>query len=93
MKKLVTVQEIEGQGLEALLGEQVTFFCLNYIYHGKLTGVNVTDILLQDAYIVYETGSFQDNGFKDAQYVSKELRLRTSTIESYGVLDNKKKSK
>lgn len=89
MKKLVAVQEVEGQGLEALLGEKVTFFCLNYIYHGKLIGVNITDVLLQDAYIVYETGAFSDNGFKDAQLVAKEFRLRTATIESYGVLNAK----
>lgn len=31
MKKLVSVQEVEGQGLDALLGEEVTFFCMNYI--------------------------------------------------------------
>lgn len=91
MKKLVSVQEIEGQGLEALLGEQVTFFCLNYIYYGKLVGVNVTDVIIENAYIVYETGAFADSGFKDAQSIAKEFRLRTATIESYGVLNKKTK--
>lgn len=89
MKKLVSVTEVEGQGLEALLGEKVTIFCLNYFYHGKLVGVNDTDVLLQDAYIIYETGDFKDKGFKDAQYVAKEWRVRTAIIESYGVLENK----
>ena len=89
MKRLMNVQEIEGQGLEALLGEKVTFFCLNYIYHGKLIGVNTTDVLLSQAYIVYETGAFNEKGFKDAQFVAKEFRLRTATIESYGVLSEK----
>lgn len=91
MKRLVSVQEVEGQGLEALIGEQVTFFCLGYIYHGKLIGVNTTDVILESAYIVYETGAFSDSGFKDAQLLAKEWRLRTSTIESYGVFTNKKK--
>lgn len=36
MKKLMHVTEVDGEGIEALLGENVTFFCLNYIYHGKL---------------------------------------------------------
>lgn len=89
MKKLISTVEVEGQGLEALLGEKVTLFCLNYIYHGELIGVNTHDVLLKDACIVYETGSFESKGFKDAQKLANEWRLRTATIESYGVLANK----
>jgi len=89
MKKLIQVQEVEGQGLEALMGQKVTLFCLNYIYHGELIGVNDADILLKNAYIVYETGDFNSKGFKDAQRLADEWRLRTSTIESYGVFTNK----
>lgn len=89
MKKIVQTIEVSGQGLEALLGEQVTFFCLNYIYHGKLIGVNSTDILLEDAYLVFETGSFQEKEFKDTQYIAKEFRLRVQIIESYGILSLK----
>ena len=89
MKKVVSVTEVNGEGLEALLGEKVTVFSLNYIYHGKLAGVNTTDILLEDAYLVYETGDFKDKGFKDAQRLGDEWRLRTATIESYGILDAK----
>ena len=91
MKRLVQVQEVEGQGLEALMGQKVTFFCLNYIYHGELIGVNTTDVLLRNAFIVYETGTFSDTGFKDAQALGPEWRLRTATIESYGVFTNKQK--
>ena len=89
MKKLVSVQEVEGEGLVALLGEQVTLFCMNYIYTGKLTGVNTNDILLEDARIVYETGDFSDSKFKDAQKVAKQLYIRSNSIESYAVLDKK----
>jgi DNA-binding ferritin-like protein (Dps family) len=89
MKKLVQVQEVEGQGMEALLGQNVTFFCLNYIYHGELVGVNSTDIILRNAFLVYETGDFKDKGFKDAQKLGDEWRIRTSIIESYGVFTNK----
>lgn len=66
MKKLVNVTEVEGEGLMALLGERVTLFCLNYIYTGKLTGVNSTCVLLEDAAIVYETGAFDASAWKDA---------------------------
>lgn len=89
MRKLVQVTEVEGQGLDALLGQKVTLFCLNYIYYGELIGVNDTDILLKNAFIVYETGAFDQKGFKDAQKLADEWRVRTSVIESYGVLINK----
>ena len=85
MKKIVTVQEVEGQGLEALLGKDITVFCLNYIYAGKLTGVNEKDIILEDAGIVYETGPLCRSGFNDFQKLpAKEWRIRTDVIESYG---------
>lgn len=87
MKKIVTVTEVEGQGLEALLGQKVTLFCMNYIYAGKLVGVNTTDVLLEDAYVVYETGAFSAGSFKDAQRISGEWRIRTAAIESYGVIN------
>ena len=87
MKKIVEVVEVEGQGLEALLGEDVMLFCLNYIYAGKLTGVNEKDIVLENAHIVYETGAFSDKKFKDAQALPvSEWRVKTSAIESYGVV-------
>src|SRR5208282_5297819 len=56
MKQIVTVTEVEGEGLEALLGQNVLLFCLNYIYTGKLVGVNSTFVKLEGAKIVYETG-------------------------------------
>lgn len=40
MKKLVSVTEVSGEGLLALIGERITLFCLNYIYTGKLIVVN-----------------------------------------------------
>jgi hypothetical protein len=84
MKKLVEVQEVEGEGLTALLGEQVLLFCLNYIYTGKLIGVNLTCVLLEAPSIVYETGAFTDKSFKDAQKLPHELYVQTSAIESFG---------
>lgn len=85
MKKLVQVVEMENQGLSALLGQPVVLFCMNYIYAGELVGVNDTDVILKDAQIVYETGPLGGK-FKDAQKLpSGEWRIRTSSIESYGV--------
>ena len=81
------VVEVEDEGLLALLGEQVTFFCLNYIYTGKLVGVNDTCVKLESPQIVYETGSFSDSNWKDAQHLgTDEFYISTTCIESFGVM-------
>jgi hypothetical protein len=84
MKKLI--EQVDGEGLEALMGERVTLFCLNYIYTGKLTGVNDTCVLLEDAAIVYETGSFDSKDWQDAQKLPHDWYVQTSAIESFGKL-------
>jgi hypothetical protein len=86
MKKLMTVTEVEGEGLVSLLGEQVTFFCAVYIYTGKLIGVNETCVKLENPKIVYETGSFTEKNWKDAQALPNELYLQTAMIESFGIV-------
>jgi len=84
MKKLV--EQVDGEGMESLLGEQVTFFCMNYIYTGKLIGINDTCVLLEKPCIVYETGAFTEKAWKDAQPVCPRLYIQTSSIESFGVV-------
>ena len=86
MKKLVEVQEVQGEGLTALLGETVTLFCCRYIYTGKLVGVNDTCVLLEDAGIVYETGSFNSKDWKDCQKLPNAWYVQTASIESFGIL-------
>ena len=84
MRKIV--EEISGEGLDKLLGERVTLFCLNYIYTGKLMGVNTSCVLLEDAAIVYETGELTDTKWKDAQKLPNAWYVQTCCIESFGVL-------
>ena len=86
MKKLVNVQEVEGEGLVALMGQRVTLFCLNYIYTGKLVGVNDSYVKLESASIVYETGAFTDKEWKDAQALPKDLYVMTSAVEAFGIV-------
>ena len=86
MKKLVEVQEVEGEGLISFLGETVTLFCGVYIYTGKLVGVNDTCVKLEDAGIVYETGSFSDKKWKDCQTLPNDWYVTTQSIESFGIL-------
>jgi hypothetical protein len=84
MKKVVSVVEVEGEGLQALMGERVTLFCLNYIYAGVLAGVNETCVLLEEPSIVYETGAFTDPGWADAQRLPNSLYVQVAAIEAFG---------
>ncbi len=83
----MSITEVDGEGLVALLGQNVLIFCMNYIYTGKLVGVNTHDILLESPRIVYETGAFNVKSFGDAQALPNALYIRTGSIESYSVTD------
>ena len=84
MKKLV--EDVQGEGLEKLLGDRVTLFCGNYIYTGKLDGVSDSCVLLTDAAVVYETGPFGEKNWKDSQPLPGLWYVMTRWIESFGVL-------
>jgi hypothetical protein len=85
MKKRVEVVEVEGEGLEALLGKKVTLLCANYFYFGALTGVNETCVQLTNPSIIYETGEWSSKSYKDKQSLPcKELYVQCSAIESFG---------
>ena len=89
MIKKVELTELKEEGLIKLIGERVTFFCLNYIYVGDLIGVNDTCVLIENPKIVYETGAFDEKKYKDAQSLCvKEWYIQTATIESFGKLKN-----
>ena len=83
MKKLV--EEVQDEGLVKLMGERVTFYCVNFIYTGKLVGVNDKYVLLTDAYIVYETGPHGEKNWKDAQRLPHDLYVQLSAVESFMV--------
>ena len=84
MKRLI--EEVNGEGLEKLLGERVTLFCAVYIYTGKLIGVNSSCVLLEEASIVYETGEFSEKQWKDAQKLRGNWYVQIGMIESFGIL-------
>lgn len=84
MQKIATVDDNEG--FESLLGERITLFCLNYIYTGRLVGVNTTYILLEEAAIVYETGELKSSTWKDAQPLPNAWRVQIGCVESWGIL-------
>jgi hypothetical protein len=83
MKKLVNVQEVEGEGLISLMGEKVILFCMNYFYAGTLVGVNDDVVLLEDGGIVFETGPYTDSKWKDFQKIGSPLYVSISSIEAF----------
>lgn len=84
MKRLI--EEVEGEGLVKLMGQRITLFCANYIYTGKLIGVNAEYVLLEAASIVYETGAFNAVGWKDAQALPNDLYVMKGAVESFGIV-------
>jgi len=84
MRKIV--EEVDGEGLESFLGRRITLLCMNYIYTGRLIGMNATCVLLEDAAIVYETGPWAEKAYKDAQPLPSRLYVQLAAIESFGPL-------
>lgn len=82
--KEATVEEAENEGLMALLGTPVILFCANYIYAGKLVGVNKTCVKLENPHLVFETGAFGDKTYKDAQKMGDEHYVQIAAVESFG---------
>ena len=69
-----------------MLGQNVLLFCLNYIYLGKLTGVNSDCVLLEEPSIVYETGPFLQKQYGDVQRLhTDKWYVQRAAIESFGV--------
>ena len=86
MKILREAVEVDGEGLESFMGERITLFCMNYIYTGKLVGVNATRVKLEEPAIVYETGAFNEKGWKDAQALPHTLYVQIGAIEAFGMV-------
>jgi hypothetical protein len=85
MKKLVDVIEVQGEGLDSLIGEQVLLMCANYFYTGQLTGVNDSFVQLTGPSIVYETGAWSNKAYADAQKLHVDVwYVQRTAIESFG---------
>ena len=90
MKKLppetVALVEVENEGLVSLLGQVVTLMCMNYIYTGRLAGVNTTCVLLEEASVVFETGAYSCPTWKLAEKLPNSLYVNTSAIEAFAII-------
>jgi hypothetical protein len=66
-----------------LIGKNIVVFCMNYIYTGKLLVFYGNEIQLENPRIIYETGNFDNEYFKDAQKLNHNLFINMNTVESY----------
>jgi len=83
----IMIDEVEGEGIVSFFGKTVTILCMNYFYTGKLVGVNDECVKLEDAKIVYETGSYDSKEWKDAQKLPHDpWYVMKSSIESFGIM-------
>jgi hypothetical protein len=86
MIKMVDLVEDEREGFLALIGQHVMIMCANYIYAGKLVGVNNTCVKLNGARIVYETGPLNSKKYKDAQPLpNTDWYIQLTAVESFGI--------
>lgn len=88
MKKVVSVTEVDGEGLVGLLGERVLLMCNSYFYTGILEGVNQSCVLLKNPSIVYETGDWSASKFKDAQRLPGPVYVQLQVIEAFMKVDH-----
>lgn len=84
MKKLVSVTEVDGEGLPMLMGEKVMLFCMNWVYAGVLVGVNDAFVQLDDAKLVFDTGKPAATTFAEAEPLPSPWYVQTAAIESFG---------
>jgi hypothetical protein len=78
------VEEVEGEGLAALLGERVLIRCVRFFYAGKLVGVNDTCVKLADPCIVYDEGAPDAKAFATAEKMPDPHYVQIPNIESFG---------
>ena len=84
--KIVT-ETAATEGLESLLGQNVTMVGIKKMYTGKVVGVDDVQVKLDDAKIVYETGSFTEKEWTDAQPLPNGTwYVRLATVESFGIM-------
>jgi hypothetical protein len=57
--------------------------CWNYIYTGKLVGVNDVHVELENPSIVYVTGAWDADQWKDAQRLPGNCFVMKASVESY----------
>lgn len=82
----VLCKEVQDEGLISLLGQRVTFWCVDFIWTGKLVGVNDDCVKLEDCGIVFETGDFNNKTWARYEKLPKEFYLMKAGIVGFGLV-------
>lgn len=88
---LAKIKEQLGEELEVkeindmsdLVGETYLFQCARYIYHGKVKAVNATYIELENAGVVFDTGSYNKEYPSDRQALPYNAFVMRQSIEAF----------
>lgn len=84
MKKIVTVTEVDGEGLEAFLGKRIFIIAQSYFYAGDLSGINSSCVLLENAVFILESGDFAKKGFEYSEKIpGGKCYVQKSSIEAF----------
>jgi len=86
MKQIIN--ECDTNIIDSYIGKNITVFCCRYIYTGKLTKIDERYLAVEGCKIVYETGSFPESKWADAQSLeTKEWVIALAAMESFGILN------
>ena len=80
----LTKETISDETYELYLGKRVMFMCVNYFYEGILSKITKDLVWIEDASIVYETGSWKDKSYHDQQKLPSIVHVQKHAMESFG---------
>ena len=84
IKEQLQEEEVKPiNNMEELIGATYCFQCARYIYHGKVKSVNSDFIELEEASVVFETGSYEGSAAEDKQPLPEGVKVMRQSIESF----------
>jgi len=76
---LPEVKEIED--MADLVGQRLSFWCARYIYHGTVKKVTSDFVILEDAQVVFDTGSYDSKEPATAEKLPNNAYIMRGAIE------------
>lgn len=70
-------------GFQALMGRVVELWGVDYIYHGKLAEIRLDAVRLEDASIIFDTGSFDSDEYARIEKLTTDRWVKRAAVESY----------
>ena len=78
---------MDKEDLQKFIGVELMFFLVDFVYTGTVSSVLSNSVVLTNAVIVYDTGSFADAGWARSEPLPvASFMIKYSEIKQYGVL-------